>query len=339
MRPAAARPAGLAQPRPDPAGPGTDRSAQASGAGDPQPPASGWTAAPERGSPVMMRVMLAITGALGWRAGHLLLYPITAYFLASSPRQRAAARRYLGRALGRPAGIADLWRLYFAFASTILDRVWLVTGRTAGYRIEIHGLEALRARVDAGQGCLLFGAHLGSFEALRAVADAGCPVEVAVLMHEANAARMKAFFDALGGERRAEAIIPLGRPDAMLRVQECLQRGGLVGLLADRAAGTDKLVRVPFLGQEAPLPAGPHVLAAVLGAPVMLAFGIWRGPRHYEVRFEPFADQVAPGGRAGREAAVAESVARYAARLEAPCRAHPYNWFNFFDVWAGEGAR
>jgi predicted LPLAT superfamily acyltransferase len=286
----------------------------------------------------MLRVMLWIVTALGWRAGHLLLYPITAYFLASSPRPRAAAKRYFRRVLGREAGWRDLFRLYFAFASTILDRVWLATGRTRDYRIEIHGLDMLRARIAEGRGCLLFGAHLGSFEALRAVADAGCPVEVSVMMHEANAAKVKAFFDALGGEDRAAAIIPLGRPDAMLRVQEALSRGGLVGLLADRAPHGERMQPVPFLGEPAPLPTGPHVLAAVLGAPVMLAFGIWRGPRHYEIRFEPFADQVAPGGRAGREAAVAGSVARYAARVEAVCRAHPYNWFNFFDLWGGDRA-
>ncbi len=303
-----------------------------------QPPGLGWTSAPERGSRAMLRVMLWLVTALGWRAGHLLLYPITTYFLISSPRPRAAARRYLRRALGRRAGWRDLFRLYFAFASTILDRVWLVTGRAAAYRIEIHGLDELRAHIAAGRGCLLFGAHLGSFEALRAVADAGCPVEVSVMMHEANAAKVKAVFDALGGEDRAAAIIPLGRPDAMLRVQEALSRGGLVGLLADRAPRGDRMLSVPFLGEPAPLPTGPHVLAAVLGAPVMLAFGIWRGPRHYEIRFEPFADQVAPGGRAGREAAVAESVARYAARLEAVCRAHPCNWFNFFDFWGGDCA-
>ena len=302
-------------------------------------PALGWTEAPERGSRAMLRLMLWITQALGWRAGHVLLYPITAYFLVFSPRQRRAARLYLGRALGRKAGLPDVSRLYFAFASTILDRVWLVSGRTKDYRIEVHGLDELRAHIAAGRGCLLFGAHLGSFEALRAVADAGCPVDVKVMMHEANAAKVKAFFDALGGAGRAASIIPLGTPDAMLRVRECLERGELVGLLADRAPRSEKTVRVPFLGEAAPLPAGPHMLAAVLGAPVMLAFGIWRGPRHYEVRFEPFADRVGAGGRAGREAAVAESVGCYAARLEAVCLEHPYNWFNFFDVWSGEGAQ
>jgi predicted LPLAT superfamily acyltransferase len=304
-------------------------------------PAPEWVRAPERGNNFWLRVMIGITRALGWHAGHVLLFPITAYFLASSPRQRCSARQYLGRALGRPARFADVWTLYFTFAATILDRVWLASGRTRDFAITVHGLDSLRARVEASPegrpGCLLFGAHLGSFEALRAVADAGCPVEVSVLMHEANAARVKAVFDALGGAGRAAAIIPLGAPDSMLRVREVLERGGLVGLLADRAppgnpAG-QRMHRAAFLGHPAPLPTGPHVLAAVLGVPVMLAFGIRTGRRRYEVHFRDFAEQVAPGGRAGRDAAVAASVEAYARALEAMCRAHPYNWFNFFPFW------
>ena len=66
--------------------------------------------------------------------------------------------------------------------------------------------------------------------------------------------------------------------------------------------------------------------------PVVLAFGLWEGPRRYRVRFEPFADP-AEACRSARGAAAAERAARYAARLEAVCRAHPYNWFNFHDFW------
>ncbi|GGC66029.1 acyltransferase [Siccirubricoccus deserti] len=300
------------------------------------PPA--WRQMPERGNTFWLRFMIGVGRGLGWHAGHALLYPITAYFLAFSPRQRQAARQYLGRALGRPARFADLWRLYFTFAATILDRVWLAAGRTAGFEITVHGLEALRRRVEPGPGeprtgCLLFGAHLGSFEALRAVGDAGCPVDIAVLMHEANAARVKAVFDALGGTGRATTVIPLGCPDSMLRVREVLEHGGLVGLLADRAPAGQRMHRVKFLGSPAPLPTGPHLLAAVLGAPVMLAFGIRTGPRRYTVHFLPFAERIGDSDRAGREAAIIASVERYARELEAMCRAHPYNWFNFYPFW------
>jgi len=306
--------------------------------------APAWVQTPERGSGTMLRLMVGICRTLGWRAGHVLLYPIVGYFLASSPRQRRTARVYLTRALGRAAGWRDLFRLYFAFASTILDRVWLVSRQTEGWRIEVTGLPALQDVIAEGRGCLLFGAHFGSFEALRAVADAGCPVEVSVLMHEANAQRVKALFDALGGPARTSAIIPLGLPDSMLRVRECLERGGLVGLLADRAAPRgsalgERFQRLPFLGHPADLPTGPHLLAAVLGVPVMLAFGIWRGPRHYEIRFERFsAGRAEEAGRAAREAAVARSAASYAGHLESLCRAYPYNWFNFHDFWNQDGA-
>ncbi|MBL6457042.1 hypothetical protein JMJ55_17030 [Belnapia sp. T6] len=301
-----------------------------------QPSALEWMHAPERGSVLLARFMVWLVHNVGWWPGHLLLFPIAGYFLAFSPRQRRVARAYLGRALGRRAGLRDLFRLYFAFASTILDRAFLMAGRTGQYRIEVQGLDALKARIAEGRGCLLLGAHFGSFEALRAVADAGSPVEVAVMMHEANAARLKAVFGLMGASRRQPQVIPLGTTESMLQAREVLERGGLVGLLADRAPRGERMLPLPFLGAEAPLPTGPHLLALVLGAPVMLAFGIWRGPRHYEVRFEPFADPPPPG-RAGREAAVADRVRRYAARLEALCRRHPYNWFNFYDFWAERG--
>lgn len=295
--------------------------------------AQSWTTAPERGSDGALRLMLWILRRLGWRVGHALLHPIAAYFLLSSPRQRLHARAYLRRALGRRPHPLDLYRLWFAFAATILDRVFLTSGQTAGYRIEVEGLDALKATLAEGRGCLLLGAHFGSFEVLRAVADAGSPVELAVLMHEANARRAQSLANAFGGPDHAAAVIPLGTADAMLRARECLERGGMVGLLADRRPHGERVVAVPFLGTDAPLPLGPHLLAGMLGAPVMLAFGVWQGPRRYAVIFEPFDPGIGAPSRANRNAAAAGSAARYAARLEAICRAYPYNWFNFHDFW------
>jgi len=297
-----------------------------------------WLRERERGG-AALRLMAWIARVAGWRFSYALLFPVTAYFMVTAPaRQRDAVRRFRARATGRAAGWRDLWRTYFAFAATMLDRVYLLQGRTAGFEITTSGLEALDAHIAAGRGCVLLGAHLGSFTAMRALADRGpggqaCPVEVMAFMYEANAGLANAVFTALAPEK-AEMVVPLGRADSMLRAKECLERGGLVGILADRrpAVGEDRVVPTPFLGGAAPFPAGPHILAAVLGAPVMLAFGIWTGPRRYSIRFEPFADRLVLN-RATREADLAASAARYAARLEAVARAHPENWFNFYDFW------
>ncbi|MBR0682724.1 lipid A biosynthesis acyltransferase [Roseomonas eburnea] len=295
-----------------------------------------WAAMPERGSAAALRLMARLALGLGWPVGHALLYPVTLFFLATSPAaQTRAVRRYLARALGRAARWQDLWRLYFCFASTMLDRVFLLTGRRRGYRVEVEGLEILRAAAARGQGLVLLGAHMGSFEALRAVGGAGAPVEVRMLMHTGNAGAADALFDSLD-PARAASIIPLGRPEAMLAAREVLERGGVVGLLADRAPRGDRMLAVAFLGAQAPFPGGPMTLAAILHAPVVLGFGLWLGPRRYKLCFEPFADAI-DLPRETREAALRGWLERYATRLGEVCRAYPYNWFNFYEFW-GKGS-
>ncbi|HWL79458.1 MAG TPA: hypothetical protein VNR89_00755 [Roseomonas sp.] len=290
-----------------------------------------WTTQRERGNAAALKLMGWIITRLGWRTAWLLLYPITAYFFISSPRQRAASRRFLRRALGREPRLADQFRHYFTFSATLLDRVFLLDGRREGYEIRVVGLDLLKERIAKGEGCILLGAHLGSFDAMRAVADTGCPVEVVALMHAQHAAISMDFFTRQAAGTRT-GIIPLGRPDAMLRAKECLERGGLVGILADRTPHRDKVAQVPFLGRAAAFPEGPHILAAVLGAPVMLAYGVWTGPRRYEVHFEPFAERIVLD-RARRREDLAAAIGHYAGRLEEIARAFPYNWFNFYDFW------
>lgn len=290
-----------------------------------------WTRKAERGSPFLMRLMTRLTLGLGWHVGQALLYPITAYFVLSSPSSRMASRQFLAAALGRPPTRRDVFRHHLTFASTILDRLFLLTGRTARYDIRVDGLDEITRRIGEGRGCLLLGAHIGSFEVLRALAEQGCPVPVKVLMYGANAARVNAVLNALN-PALAASVIQLGTPDAFLRVREALAAGELVGMLGDRAIDGDRVVRVGFLGRDALLPAGPVLLAAALQAPVILFSGIHLGNRRYRIGFELLAERVALG-RESWQADVTAWVQRYAERLEAVCRAHPYNWFNFYDFW------
>jgi len=293
-------------------------------------PAAAWAAQQERGSGTLLRAALWCTLRAGWPLGRVLLLPITAWFLLTSGRARAASRNYLRRALGRPTDLRDVARHFHTFACAVLERVFLLAGRPRGFRIDTEGLEHLAALVASGQGCILLGAHLGSFEVLRAVAGP-CPVPVWALMFRRNAGALTALLDRLAPDLR-RSVLEIGDPASMIRAHECVARGEIVGILADRSPSGQRRVLAPFLGSLAAFPAGPFVLASTLAAPVVLFYGVRTGPRRYAVRFEPFADRIVLR-RASRAADLQAHVARYAAALERACRAHPFNWFNFYPFW------
>ena len=291
-----------------------------------------WLERPERGSVLAMRLIVWLMLTLGRPLARALLHPICAYFLLFSPRARRASADYLRRALGRRAGAADVYRHYHAFASTVQDRVYLLAGRFAQFEVSLHGVGEADRLLHERRGCILLGSHLGSFEILRARGIAAGLPPVNMLMYVDNAEKTGGVMRALAPEL-ASRIIPLGGPESLLRAQECLARGEIVGVLGDRALRNERSVTCEFLGAPARFPLGPLLLAGLLRAPVLLFFGLYRGARRYEIRVEHFADAIELEPRA-REASVRPWVERYARRLEHHCRAAPYNWFNFYDFWA-----
>ncbi|MBV9736387.1 MAG: hypothetical protein JO209_10805 [Acidisphaera sp.] len=300
------------------------------------PPASaGWSARRERGSGFLVRLMIWLARRLGWPVGQALLYPITAYFFLFSRGARAISRRYLGRALGRPATGADVFRHFFVFACVILDRIFLLTRQLRRYEIRLIGLEHLTGAISGGTGCVLFGSHLGSFEILRVVAARDCPVPFKALMYRGHTGALTGLIERLDPGLSGD-VIEVGTPDAMLRVRDCIARGEIVGILADRAPDSHKRLPARFLGEPAWFPTGPIIAAAAVAAPVVLFFAVRTGARRYELHFEPFAKRIDLAGT-DRRPVLQRLVEAYAARLAAQCRAHPYNWFNFYDFW--ESAR
>ncbi len=290
-----------------------------------------WQVRRERGSVFSMKLIAWLSLALGRRIGRLLLYPICMYFVVFSGGSRQASRRYLNRALGRPARMVDVFRHHYFFAATLLDRAFLLADRGDKFVLSKHGLKVFRSVMEAGRGCLLLGAHLGSFDLTRFFGAKGYSLTINMMMYEENARKVNTVIESLGGKEQMK-VIPVGGIDALLRAKDCVERGEMIGILGDRVAANDRVVRVPFLGREAVFPAGPMLIASALRIPVILFFGIYRGGNHYEEYFELFADDVTLS-RNNRQADLEKWVGRYAARLEHYCRDAPYNWFNFFDFW------
>jgi len=304
-------------------------------------PTTAWARQREFSSRRQMLVMRWFATFAGRRLARLVLYPVVCVVILNRATRHRSAR-YLSRALGRPATWGDVYRHLLTFIATVLDRVYLLQERFDLFRFEASGVEAILEPFRRGEGVLAFGAHLGSFEALRMIGhEKG--LRVAVIMYPDNARLINETLAALAP--RAELrTIELGRIDAMLSIRRWLEDGGVAGLLADRSLPVgnpqrSKAIALPFLGSPAYFPDGPFRLAAMLRRRVVFMAGLYRGGRDYDLRFVELADfsrlsGAGPAAAGERDAAVRDAMQCYVSTLEDLCREAPYNWFNFYDFWA-----
>jgi predicted LPLAT superfamily acyltransferase len=315
-----------------------------------------WTELRERSNVVALTLMRWIATALGRRIARLVLHPVTLYFVLFGGAARRASTTYLEQLWGRTPRWLERYRHLHCFAATVLDRIYLLQGRYDDFDVVAVGAEHYEAVAQNGGGVLFVGAHVGSFEALRALGKYRRSLRVAMVMFEENARLINATLKAVAP--RAELhVIGLGRVDSMLALRDWLDSGGVAGVLADRdlprpaadgatspgaafnARGT--AVELPFLGRPARFHDGVFRLAAVLRRPVVFMVGIYRGGNRYELRFLPVADFSRRGRGAGERAATTQAIRaaleRYVEIVESVCREAPYNWFNYYDFWATSG--
>lgn len=290
-----------------------------------------WSEHGERGGRKLTFLGMRLILALGRRFGSFLCIPVSLYFFIFSKGTAQFSRDYLRRALGRKASFFERYKHYRIFATTIMDRLFFFSNRFGYYDIDIKGRECIERHVASGNGCILLGAHLGSFDVLRAFGtfEKGVPIKALYNAHNSE------IYDAVINEISPEAgdqLIHMGSPNAMLQVREFVAAGGLVGILGDRAIDGGKVQEIEFLGGPASFPIWPFRLASAIGCPVILFFGLFRGANRYEIIFEPFTDKI-DRANISDDIQRAKLVEAYAERIEHHCRKAPFNWFNFFDYW------
>ncbi len=304
---------------------------------------TGWLSVAERGSLLGMYFIVWCYRILGRRACGYLILPVVAYFFVTGRAARRASRRYLLRlhrwskgnsGAPRAPGPLDPFGHFYQFALNIIDRVSFFLGDTGDVATIVHGREHLERLTNAGRGALVLSAHLGSFDALRLVADEG-GVLLNVAMFQRNARMINTVFTRLNPARPLRIIdLARGAPRSAFDIRACVQRGEWVGMLGDRVGiGDDTRTSwVPFLGERAAIPHGSFLLASALKCPVLLMIGLRVDHATYEVFVEVLAEQVVlpATDRAGALDALAR---HYVARLEHYCLRAPYQWFNFYEFW------
>jgi predicted LPLAT superfamily acyltransferase len=130
--------------------------------------------------------------------------------------------------------------------------------------------------------------------------------------------------------------------DTIIVLKERIAAGELVIIAGDRTpARGGQASEVRFLGQPAWFPRGAFILASLLEAPVYFMFAVRERDEDFDSPYGFYVHRAATelsGSRKERQAKIQALMAEYAARLEALCLRHPYQWYNFYDFWKSPSA-
>lgn len=294
-----------------------------------------WSGARESGGRWQLRFMrwVALT-APAWLIDPMLWLISFGYALNTRRLATQGSILYLRKVLGREPSFRDRHRHARTFAHVFLDRVRLLAGGVDGFRVDATREELIGDLYQQGRGAVLLGAHFGSFEALRAFDRVLPGLSVRYLMFPDHAPHSTELLRELNPEVADKVISLANGQHAMMEVYEALEQGEFVAFLGDRIPNPAirAKVSVPFFGGDINVPTSPYIAAMAAKVPLILCTAPRIGKDHYAVEFTEFYDG-ARVTRAERSNVINGLARRYVETLEGLCRRHPYNWFNFFDIW------
>ncbi|MDM2934552.1 glycosyltransferase [Citrobacter sp. Cu233] len=293
-----------------------------------------------------MRLMLLVWRLLGRKAFSLLLYPVVGVYWLTASTARKASQSWISRVRAQlitrrmpvPSNLTS-YQHFLRFGGAMLDKI-------ASWRGELHvGRDVVFApgaeetlNISDPRGKLLLASHLGDVEACRALAQLQGSKTINALVFSDNAQRFKQIMEEMAPQAGLN-LLPVNDigPDTAILLKEKLDRGEWIAIVGDRIAvntqrgGEWRVCWSRFMGQVAPFPQGPFILASILHCPVDLIFAL-RQQEKLHIHCEPFADPLLLP-RATRQQALQNTVDRYAKRLEHYALQSPLDWFNFFDFW------
>ncbi|MDQ8579486.1 glycosyltransferase [Klebsiella sp. CN_Kp091] len=293
-----------------------------------------------------MRLMLLVWRLLGRKAFSLLLYPVVGVYWLTAATARRASQQWITRAreqlsarqMPLPPTLTS-YRHFLRFGEAMLDKIASWRGELQFGRDVVFAAGAEETlNISDPRGKLLLASHLGDVEACRALAQLQGSKTINALVFSENAQRFKQIMAEMAPQAGLNLmpVTDIGPETAML-LQEKLDRGEWIAIVGDRIAvnpqrgGEWRVCWSRFMGQAAPFPQGPFILAAILRCPVNLIFAL-RQQSKLRIYCEPFADPLLLP-RAERQQALQHIIDRYAERLEHYALQSPLDWFNFFDFW------
>ncbi|MBD1575182.1 MULTISPECIES: glycosyltransferase family 2 protein [Vibrio] len=310
-----------------------------------------WAKRKERGTVIGIKLLMAVYSLFGRRFFTAILKLVMRYYHRTGKQARQASEQYLQQvqAYAQQHDLAvntpvSSYQHLLSFGQTMLDKLAGWRGDINTGDLTVHGQQHFDQVINAKQGIVILGSHLGNLELCRALGQSRNKVTINALVFTEHAERFNNVMKAVNPDSSIHLIqVNSMGPDTAILLQQKLEQGEWIVIVGDRTSTTkeQRVVWADFLGKPAPFPQGPFLLATILAAPVYLLFGLrdetHTGKRpHFDVYFEPFNQQIKLP-RKQRTQAMQALVQQYANRLQHFTLQAPLQWYNFFNFWQLSG--
>jgi predicted LPLAT superfamily acyltransferase len=272
----------------------------------------------------------------GRKVAYFMLYFVVAWYVLFSPLARARAGYYLARRFPESSGwqrLRHCYRLILEFGKVLVDRAVVGILGAESFEVCLDGREELLQLCAENRGLILMTAHVGCWQlAMSALEFLQRPVNM--LMRREDGDIDRHYYEHAGIPCPYQVIDPTGYLGGTLEMLGVLKQGQVLSVMGDRLFGSDKSsTPVDFLGEPAPLPFSAYKLASATGAPLVIFFTRKTGPNSYRVQLAKVLRVPPIKGRSAEH--FAPYVQEFAAVLEQFSRQHPYQFYNFHNMWSG----
>lgn len=291
---------------------------------------SGWDGK-SKASGLAYRIFYFILIKGGIRFAYIFLYLVTSYYFLFDRKSNLYSRFYFREIwkFGRWKTMKYRFLSYYRFGQTILDKVYMLSGRTSFFRMRFNGRELLAEKGALNRGCILISAHVGNWEiAGHFLQNAKRPVNV--IMMDAEHQAIKDVLEESMKNRSFKIISLKDDFSHLMEIKNALANKEFICIHGDRILheGRGRIFETEFLGKKARFPRGPFDLAVRFNVPYLYVFASKESNRDYH--FQAFE------GRPENEGNAEAMMEEYVEFLEKVLHQHPEQWFNYYDFWGIE---
>src|SRR5688572_8897284 len=284
-----------------------------------------------KGTPLGYRIFVFIIKALGVNVAYLVLRFVALYYFLFSWNSTGHIYRYFRERqhYGVLKSILKIYRNYYVFGQTLLDKVIVMAGIENKFTYDFDGEENLRDIVKGGKGGILLSAHVGNWEAAGHLLKR-LNTRINVVMFDGEHQQIKEYLERVTGGHKLNIILIKEDISHVYAMGEALQKNELICLHADRFMEGNKTKLSLLLGEEAQFPVGPFLLAASFKVPVSVVFAFKETTKHYHFFGSPILTRQ---DTESKDDFISRLTSAFVRELEQKVKIYPEQWFNYYNFW------